>query len=674
MRAPLLAAIGLALLAARAAAADSERSAVEAELRHAKADPRGAFAAWAARHGKAYANDLPEARFPAWADNLAFAEAYNARHSSHWLGLNSLADLSHEEYKAKFGLGVSKFARPPGAARSGGFVHGALDPATLPPAVDWRAQRAVAEVKNQQQCGSCWAFSTTGAVEGINAIVTGELVSLSEQELVDCDVKKDKGCSGGLMDFAFEYIVKAKGIHAEADYPYTATDGGECRREQLNTRPLVTIDGFEDVPPYDEVALKKAVSRPAADAVARRPAPARSPLSAHAVPGGRTSDGACRAMLRAALLYGGANLVSVVLIVVANKVVLGTLGFRFPICLTWLHSAVTWAGLQAMARGGVFEPQHVPLQHSLPIAAAYTGFIAFSNISIHINTVGFFQITKIVCTPAVAAAEYVLYGKPVGAQKAGAIAVLVLGICVATATDSAVASNLLGCLVAAAQVVSSVMYAVWAGHKQKQLGVSANALLHQVSPLAVLLLAALVAALEPPTQQHPAPDGRQLHPQPALQVAPMQQYELVSEALHSRYLTVTLVREYAQGPHALAYCLPTGGLDPGRHADVAECAARELSEEAWLAGGQWHRLLAPEHPGLPEVKWCMNRFVPFLVVDPGTDPQPGSRDAEEASMEVLRLPLDEFRWLMVSGEMLLPSITTAYMALDRLRELGLLDD
>ncbi|KAF8056772.1 hypothetical protein HT031_006270 [Scenedesmus sp. PABB004] len=232
---------------------------------------------------------------------------------------------------------------------------------------------------------------------------------------------------------------------------------------------------------------------------------------------------------------------------------------------------------------------------------------------------------------------------------------------------------------------------------------------------------------QPTQQQHAAPDnGRQLHPQPALQVAPMQQYELVSEApLHSRYLTVydrrvrfcapgnpaecrvldfdvvghpranfcfavtfpfhpykdgrrggevTLIREYAQGPHALAYCLPTGGLDPGRHADVAECAARELSEEAWLAGGQWHRLLAPEHPGLPEVKWCMNRFVPFLVVDPDTDPQPGSRDAEEASMEVLRLPLDEFRRLMVSGEMLLPSITTAYMALDRLRELGLLDD
>eukprot|EP00775_Hariotina_reticulata_P009708 gene9708-9867_t len=135
---------------------------------------------------------------------------------------------------------------------------------------------------------------------------------------------------------------------------------------------------------------------------------------------------------------------------------------------------------------------------------------------------------------------------------------------------------------------------------------------------------------------------------------------------------VTLIREYAQGPNSLVYCLPTGGLDPARHADLADCAARELSEEAWLAGGDWQPLLPAGHQGLAEVKWCMNRFVPFLVIDPQPDPNPGSRDAEEASMEVLRVSVSEFRQLMVSGEMLLPSITTAYMALDKLTSLGYL--
>lgn len=210
------------------------------------------------KHKKAY-NGIgeEERRFQIFKDNLRMIDEHNAENRTYKLGLTKFADLTNEEYRSMY-LGTrTDSKRRVMKSKTPSLRYAARPDVELPESVDWRASGAVNPVKDQGSCGSCWAFSTIAAVEGINQIVTGELISLSEQELVDCDRSYNEGCNGGLMDYAFEFIIDNGGIETEQDYPYLGIDSS-CNA--IKNAKVVTIDDYEDVPSYDEKALKTAVA------------------------------------------------------------------------------------------------------------------------------------------------------------------------------------------------------------------------------------------------------------------------------------------------------------------------------------------------------------------------------------------------------------------------------
>ncbi|NP_001312662.1 cysteine proteinase COT44-like precursor [Nicotiana tabacum] len=214
---------------------------------------------WLAEHGRAYnALGEKEKRFEIFKDNLRFIEGHNnSGNRTYKVGLNQFADLTNEEYRTMY-LGTKSDARRRFVKSKNPSQRYASRPNELMPhSVDWRKRGAVAPIKNQGSCGSCWAFSTVAAVEGINQIVTGEMITLSEQELVDCDRVQNSGCNGGLMDYAFEFIISNGGMDTEKHYPYRGVEG-RCDPVRKNYK-VVSIDGYEDVP-RNERALQKAVA------------------------------------------------------------------------------------------------------------------------------------------------------------------------------------------------------------------------------------------------------------------------------------------------------------------------------------------------------------------------------------------------------------------------------
>jgi C1A family cysteine protease len=229
-----------------------------------EADHATAFQGWKKEFGKTYPSLEEEAeRFSVFLENWEKINTMNQQGKSYKLRLNQFGDLREGDEFRTYVHGHSGSCKMKRGIRE----RTQMNPVpvsklvgAIPVSIDWTTQGVVTPVKNQGQCGSCWAFSATGSIESRYAIAHSQLNSLSEQQLVDCsDAYGNMGCNGGLMDYAFKYVMASGGLCTEAEYPYTGVDGS-CKASTCGTK-YDPIGSYADVTPDNEADLQASVAQ-----------------------------------------------------------------------------------------------------------------------------------------------------------------------------------------------------------------------------------------------------------------------------------------------------------------------------------------------------------------------------------------------------------------------------
>lgn len=209
-------------------------------------------------YGKIYDSlEELEERFKIFVNNVEMIRTHNEMATvtkNYTMAINTFADLTETEFKQLYlGGSISDIS-----ATSCKMMH--QMGISTPSSIDWRAKGAVTPVKDQGQCGSCWSFSATGSIEGAWFIARGKLVSLSEQQLVDCSKRYGNlGCKGGLMDAAFQYVID-NSLCTESEYPYTSGTTKESGTCSSNCAGVVSVISCTDVEANNQITLKEAVS------------------------------------------------------------------------------------------------------------------------------------------------------------------------------------------------------------------------------------------------------------------------------------------------------------------------------------------------------------------------------------------------------------------------------